>query len=190
MRSNRFCTAAVGFGLVALSLAGVANADTLLSYELSGISFADGATAVGSFVFDASTDQLTAWDIVVGGGRVGKVALPTQTFDNSLHGNSVGYAGPRGQDLLFYADSSGKNLLNLYFKTSLVGAPAWVDLRPGLSFDAQLFRGGAFASPLRGAGTAGASLVAAVPEPSTLTLVLAGALVVGATLRRRSKSML
>jgi hypothetical protein len=185
MSSNRFCSAAVVLGLLALSAAGIARADTLLTYDLSGVSFSDGAKASGDFVLDATTDKVTAWDISVTTGSFAGITIPAQTFNSALAHTSVGYAGPRGQDFLFYSDLSGKNFLNLYFAGSLLSAPAQVALNKFGTGEFLLVHGGAFATGLAGSGGE-AVLVNAVPEPSSAALMLAGALVVGATLRRRS----
>ena len=197
MKINNLRAAASALALVALSAAGSAHADTLLTYDLSHVTFSDGASASGDFVFDATTDKITAWNITVSAGseKLGhsSIAVPAQTFSSSS-GGSVAYTGAEGQDFLFYGNSSGKDVLNLAFSTSLLSAPRSATLNALVSADALVYHGIPLASGLSGR-SAGVSLVggapiAPVPEPSAVTLMLAGALVVGATLRRRSKSLI
>ena len=50
-----------------------------VSWTLSGVTFDDGGTASGSFVYDADSDVFSAWSISTVGGSV--AALPTFTYD-------------------------------------------------------------------------------------------------------------
>ena len=50
-----------------------------ISWTLSGVTFAEGGTASGSFVYDADTDVFSAWSISTVAGSV--AALPTFTYD-------------------------------------------------------------------------------------------------------------
>jgi hypothetical protein len=61
--------AIAGLGLVALVIPGVRPASASpIQWVLTGVTFSDGATATGSFTYDADTDALSAWDIVTSAG--------------------------------------------------------------------------------------------------------------------------
>jgi len=68
-------------GVIVGSLIGLASpaVATPVLWNLSGVTFADGGTASGSFTYDAATGTYSSWSISVVGGTT--AALPTFTYD-------------------------------------------------------------------------------------------------------------
>ncbi len=68
--------------LIALALALVSNAFAIpVTWTLSGVTFSDGGTASGSFVFDADTNTLSNWNVSVAGGNT--TTFPPATYSTA-----------------------------------------------------------------------------------------------------------
>jgi hypothetical protein len=163
-----------------LALVGVAAQATPLTWTLTGVSFIDGATASGSFVFDAGTNTYLSWNItttatvdpLLNGGPSN--ALPGKTYSTNALGNAPTsyYLNPSALGVLDAQD----NKFGLTFTTKLTDAGGVIALKPGV-------RGYEFNGFKTRNITAGS--VTAVPEPGTYALLLAGLAVVGLARRRR-----
>ena len=89
----------------ALAAAPVSFASTV-TWNLNNISFSDGATASGSFSFDADTNTLSAWDISV---TSGVLSAFTYSPDDSTAGSYFQVAGYQNE-LLFMVNGSTRQL--------------------------------------------------------------------------------
>lgn len=190
MRNALFAGASASLALLTLLTAAPARADTLLTYDFNTqVSFADGAAAKGSFVFDASTDALLSWSVRVTAGKAGTQTIPAQTYSSSLKGDTVSYPSADhtlGFDLLGPAGT--RNDLEVVFaNTGLAGAPTEAYLGSA-SFDQVSLNSHSYAnSQLATTGLAEVTLVSSVPEPSEWMMLLAGSLVIGSSVWRRSR---
>ena len=159
---------------VALS-AGAAHAVPLV-WTLQNISFVDGATASGSFTYDASIQTYTAWNInttqTVDRGAIGGTSLPgaaytTNNFTNAstsyyLNAKSFGVKNTLSASVLQFG---------LVFVAPLTDAGGTVALKTiGGGFESTA-SGFASRSVVAGVGSVSAS---PVPEPGSATLLLAG----------------
>jgi hypothetical protein len=89
MKYRALLSAAIAsVALVAVSIL-PANAD-LIDWTLTGVTFADGGTASGSFVLNTTTDTITSFDITTSAGTT---ILSSQEYDAS---NSFATANPGG----------------------------------------------------------------------------------------------
>jgi len=67
------------FGLLLSSPA----VSTSLEYVLDGVTFSDGGTAAGTFVYDSDLDQITDWDVTTSGGNENDFPVFEYTPDTS-----------------------------------------------------------------------------------------------------------
>lgn len=164
--------------LAALTVPAPAKAQDLL-FTLSGVTFDDGATAVGSFVYDPTTSIFGAFDITTTAGNTG--------LAGARYSSSSGSAFLAAPD--FYAFSDG-GFLALVSPSSSTG-PGTYALAPGNVVDPNSFGGsGEFVPQARGI-TAGSLIVtnaAAAPEPGTIALLLTAGVPVVGIVRRRLKN--
>lgn len=161
-------------GLAAILFAGAAHA-VPVTWTLQNVSFVDGATASGSFTYDASTQTYTAWNITttatVNPAAIGFTSLPGATYATNgytnastsyyLNASSFGVRNLPGPGILQFG---------LVFASPLTNAGGTVALKAS---------GGGFESTASGfasrpvvSGTG--SVVSAVPEPASAALMLAG----------------
>jgi PEP-CTERM motif len=164
-----------------------------IQWTLSGVTFGDGATATGSFIFDADTESLSDFDVTT-----------TRTPEHDC--------GP-GCILILPTDLPGHHYLDLdgLFPPYPASGFAVIDPpSPVTGWTGDLFLALAFASPLSNAGgsrtllrvsgegpcldpgcvtgnyerfvTSGSVVGTAVPEPATLALLGTG---LAAVIRRR-----
>jgi hypothetical protein len=152
---------------------------TSIDWTLGGVTFDDGATASGTFTYDASTGTYIDWNISVTDG-------PTFLAYNYLPGVDGGFVGnpdPLAADFVaFTTNPSSGRYLRLWFDSPLTDAGGIINLAiDGSGFDCYN------PDPIRfitGGNVTGTS--AAVPEPSTLLLLGAG--LGGLALLRRKHS--
>ncbi|SRR5260370_14498746 len=159
--------------LVLLCVPSVASADGI-TWTLSGVTFDDGGTASGSFVYDAVTNTVSSIDVVTTSGT---------TFGGSTYlGLDPGFSPPMTVDIVLVPDPSlsdftGTMYLDLEFSTALTNSGGIHFLADfgseGLCADAgctiaadspfRMITGGAVVSP-----------VVATPEPSGFLLLGVG----------------
>ncbi len=172
--------------IIVLLSAGMAHAAPL-TWTLANVSFEDGGTADGSFVYDADTDTYSAISITT---TAGTLVTPGHTygFPHPLIGSSVIMSTVTA---LGGGDLTNEWILFLEFDGWLTNAGGTVPIKPFTvtpyvySFEAQsLNASGTSLTDGRNILSASGS-VSAVPEPATLSLVAIGAL--GMIARRKRK---
>jgi hypothetical protein len=129
-------------------------------WQLVGVTFSDGASASGSFTYDAATDVYSAWNISVAAG-----ILTAYTYQPSVDGGFVGIH-PTGQvDFVAFPPATSGRYVRLAFASPLTNGGGIDRLRADNSGyecnNCSTFR------YIRG------GQVASVPEPSNLTLLFA-----------------
>ncbi len=162
--------------IVAGAIAPTVSADDV-TWTLSDVTFTDGGTASGSFVYDADTDTVSSVDIVTTSGTAFGGATYTAV--------DPGY-GPYADEIVFVTDSlavyTGAPALDLGFLSDLTDAGGTDGLfsmdgygeytcgDPGCNY------GGVELRALAGGEVVG---VATTPEPASLSLLLLGIGIVG-----------
>ncbi len=173
MRHNLRRLAAASLSLVLLC--GAAHAVPVV-WTLQNISFVDGATASGSFSYDAATQTYTAWSITttatVDRAAIGNTSLPgaaytTNAFTNAstssyLNAQSFGVRNLPGPGVLQFG---------LVFSAPLTDAGGTVALK--LSNGGFESTASGFASRPVVAGV-GSVVASPVPEPATAALLMLG----------------
>jgi len=154
--------------VVSLGFAVAAGASPLL-WSLSGVTFVDGSTATGSFMFDADTSSYSSIDIVT---STGSIAGSTYLFTNP--------ALPAvGSSILAAFPTSSQGIGTLELLLQYVSALTDAGGTDALSFGAE--------GPCQDAAcdiinsdrmvNAGEVTTNAVPEPSSVSLCLLGVVV-------------
>jgi hypothetical protein len=153
--------------VVTFGVPSIASADGI-TWTLSGVTFDDGATASGSFVFDALTNTYSAIDIITTAGS----AFGGATYT----GIDPGFPSTSGQLIVvtnpLLADLTGTGVLELDFGplTNLGGTFPVVAEGEGTCDDAGCTSGTELRTITGGEVTG----VVATPEPSTLLLLVMG----------------
>jgi hypothetical protein len=146
-------------------------AASLVEWTVQGL-FIDGGSLTGSFVYDADTNVYSSWDILASASILG----PPPSH-NYLPSNSS-TVGSSAAGVIFSAPADARTL-SLGFNPALTNFGGLVDVSATEVFDSgSRFTFGAFAIGLP---------VAAIPEPSTYALMLAGLGLVGFVAHRRRK---
>ena len=113
MRASRLLWIA-SVALAALLLPSLASADGI-TWTLNGVTFTDGATASGSFNYDASSNSYSSIDVTTGAGTVFPSTLYTTTSVEFFSNNFLLGLGPTSVP----SDLTGVTLLGLYFTNAL-----------------------------------------------------------------------
>ncbi|HPQ26683.1 MAG TPA: PEP-CTERM sorting domain-containing protein [Gammaproteobacteria bacterium] len=135
-------------------------------WNISGMTFDDGGTATGSFIFDANTTTYSAVSIVTTAGtNFAGASYDTGDVSNSLFGGS-------DENGLHLVRNLGESILLMDFDSALTNAGGVISLSTGFpAFE------GDCADPTCGSGdifraVAGGGVIGAtVPEPTTLILM-------------------
>lgn len=165
------------FAAPLLALACFTAQATPLTWTLSGVSFIDGATASGSFVFDADTRTYLSWDIVTtatvdaaaNGGLGNSMNGKSYTTNNLSNASTDYYLNPSS---LAVQDALG-NRFGMVYASKLTNDGGVIDLKSGASMGYEI---NGFRSRNIIAGSVAA---ASVPEPASGVLLLAGLGVIG-----------
>jgi hypothetical protein len=179
-------TLGLATALAATLFAGAARA-VPVTWTLHNVSFVDGATASGSFTYDAATQVYTAWNITttatVNPSAIGFTSLPGATYTTN------GYTNASTSSYLNASSFGVRNLpgpgilqFGLVFAKPLTDAGGTVALKASSGGFESTPSG--FASRPVVAGTG--SVVSAVPEPASAVLMLAGVMGLAAWQRRRA----
>ena len=91
--------------MLLLSAVALAASAAPLTWALTGVTFVDGSTASGAFVFDAGTNTYSSIDIVTTAGAV----YPAVTFTSLCTSPCTGVT-PDADNVLFLAESSSLDL--------------------------------------------------------------------------------
>jgi hypothetical protein len=167
MTRNSIVTGLFGVALgVGLSFSLIAPANAVpVTWDLTGVTFNDGGAASGSFVFDASTDTYSSWNITTSPG-----SLVTNSFDYT-NVNSALQSAFSGPTSLFVETSGNVDRLLLVFVSALTDSGGVVSLRTsGGGFEIQL--GGDQSRTISGGSVD--SVVSATPLPAALPLFATG----------------
>ena len=168
---NNFKMARTVVGALLLCSATLASAAPI-TWTLSGVTFDDGTSASGSFVYNAATDRVLSYSITVQNG-----ALPAFTYTPGTAANtctqiaaansSTGCNTNDAQNEFFLGSSNGTQFLELYLTSALTEAGGAVALLTSgniqsyeidASYDYRLVTAGSLSS-------------VQVPEPGSLALM-------------------
>jgi hypothetical protein len=174
MKMNTLCTTVVA-GLLMLG-ASLPSQAIPISWTLNNVTFGDGATASGSFMFDASTHTSSSYSVSFTGG-----ILSDLVYDA---GNSDFSYGGFGANSFIVSSNDGHRYFNFAFTDALTDAGGIVQLLPTDSYEC------ANCSPFRlvVSGEVTAQAASVVPEPASLALVVPTLGMLAFLTRRRKNS--
>jgi len=173
---NKTLRAVLLVGLLMLGAAQQAQA-TLLTWNLDGITFSDGATATGEIAMDVVANTWSTFHVSTTTG-----SLPAFTFDN---GNSdLYFGGGFGPNNFLLMTSDGSRLFNFSFTTALDGAGGSFMLDTDNSFECLT------CDPFRtvSAGSLSSGVPSAMPEPASLALLIPVLGILGWMSRRKEQT--
>jgi hypothetical protein len=144
-----------------------------LTWTLTSVSFIDGATASGSFVFDADTRTVLSWNITTtatvdpgaNGGPSNSLSGKTYTTNSLSNASTDYYLNPSA---LAVQDAAG-NRFGFVYSSKLIDAGGLIALKPGASMGYEI---NGFRSRNITAGSVAAT--SPVPESGTCSLLMAG----------------
>jgi hypothetical protein len=157
---------------------------SLLTWTLNNVTFNDGGTSVGSFVYDADTNLFSNFNISVAGGDI-------TLFPPFMYSPATSFLRPPldATDLSLTSNDLQRTLFMMFEQPlTNAGGSILVQNPAGLGGDAE-FSGTSPPFGHRGftAGTVDAPNAPTIPEPSTLTLFGSGILaMLGYVWRRRN----
>lgn len=163
------------------AMVGTAAADT---WYLSGVTFNDGATASGSFEYDASTFSVSAFNLTTTAG-----VLSAFTYDAS--NSYFASANVWLANNLVWVSPVGNRYIALTFTSALTNGGGTVELRTGAysaSGSWECNNCAIIRTVTDGLVSTIPVSVSAVPEVETYALLLAGLGLIGATARRREQA--
>jgi hypothetical protein len=168
------------FALLLIAVSGPAQATPIL-WTLGGVAMADGATAFGSFVYDANTNFFSQIDVTTVGGSV---------FPGAHYVGQPPVSGLGLPDRLILVTSAlpinffGTPALGLYPAVGLTNAGGVVDLLGGIRSDSFETTCGGLSTDCEGPGpvrryfTSGHLTGTATPEPAAAALTALGLLLI------------
>jgi len=173
--------------LILVCVPSIALADGI-TWNLSGVTFDDGGTASGSFVYDAATNTYSAIDVTTSAFGLRPPVTYTSFSDVALPSNTGFLFGPNSG-----GDFTGASFLMWLFDSPLtdLGGTVQVSIPPPIdSIEAICGDPGCSDSAASFRSVSGGEVIAAVatPEPSTFLLVSMGliALLAGVAIRKIS----
>jgi PEP-CTERM motif len=184
--------AALGLVFMGLVAPTAAHATTI-QWTLTGAVFNDGATAFGSFDYDAATQSLSNFDITTTAGTFiiidshGSVSGGHHWLDPDGLNPPYPAAGFAVQDFPLPADFTNTEFLALGFASPLTNAGGTIALTPGgegFCVNAVCSIGD-YQRHFTAGSVVGTALPDPVPEPATLTLTALGLAGAVARFRRR-----
>lgn len=169
-------TATAAVVAVAAAAASPASAVPVL-WELVDSTMDDFTLLFGSFVYDATTDTYSDWNISVEASSF----LPAYTYTSTGTEGFVGIHDATMVDFVAFPDGGQSRYLRLAFSAPLTDVGGWVPLlTSGESFECDNCTSLRLVLDARVAGTP-----LPVPEPATWALWAAGLAGLGAAARRR-----
>jgi hypothetical protein len=164
--------ALAGLTLFAASMSAQA---ALMTWNLDGVTFTDGTTATGSIVMDPTARTSSIFSVSTEAGT-----LSAFTFNNANSG--LYFGGGAGPNNFILFDTRAQRYFNFSFVSPMNAAGGTFALNTASSYECMN------CSPFRRvtAGSLTTVQLAEVPEPATLSLVLAPLALLGAMRRRRS----
>jgi hypothetical protein len=115
------------FTLLGLSIFSVSASAFPRVWTLSGVTFADGGTASGTFTYDASTNTYSAINVTTTAGTTIVTGATYSFFSNGFAPSSTGVLLNASNA----ADLTGTRAFALFFATALTNAGGTVTLSPG-----------------------------------------------------------
>jgi len=167
MRTRKTLKAAA-IGLALFLTASISNA-VPIQWTLSGVTFNDGNTASGSFIFDATASTFSSLLISTTSG------FTYATKELSAVPFGVNASGIELVDGFVAGDNVGKSIMNLDFLSALTDAGGVIGLLTGFpSFEGQCIAADCSSGRVFRTVTSGSVVGVAIPEPSVLVLLMLG----------------
>ena len=169
MHKKFFRSVALGF---ALSVAALSVQATPITYTLTNVTFSDGATATGSFVFDATTHLSSGFDISTTAGIL-------TAFEWTKANSGLYFGGGSGINNFVLITTDGRRVFNFSFMDPLTNGGGTDTINLASTYECYN------CSPFRRV-VVGSVTSNVIPEPTSLALMLPvlGAVVFGARRRK------
>lgn len=120
-------------GALALTAGGFASAAhaALVQWTLTNVTFVDGGTASGTYVFDAETNTFSRISIAT----TGTEGVPAASFSNTCDGTNCAAPSPLPAQFIFFApadtsDMTGKQVLALDLQSAMTDAGGTIAINP------------------------------------------------------------